>query len=282
MANFDWSRPILGDVYIEGAVEAPKQRTEPLLTAEQLIIRYLFGVPLVSQIPDPITKKRAVLTDSIVNDLINQAALKVEAELGIVLFETEIVSREPFDRATYNSFGFMRLANRPMNRLLSLNIESSDGQLLMQVPPQWIDPGNFVSGQINIVPIALSTFPNGQLAGSPTQGGGSLYISILQGASWVADFWTVRGVFGWPKSSFPVWINDLIGTQAAIDILGMLGATYARTQGASLSLDAMSQSYSGPGSRIYELRIGQLEAQKKRLFERARMYMGLKFNSSNV
>jgi len=167
--------------------------------------------------------------------------------------------------------------------VLSLNVESSDNQLLMQVPPQWIELGNVIeSGQLNVVPIALSTFPNGQLGGSPTQGGGSLYISILQGASWVPAFWTLHGVYGFNANNFPVFLNDLIGIQAAIDILGMLGATFARTMGASLSLDGQSQSYNGPGGNVYVIRIGQLEEQKKRLFERTKLMLGMRFMSGNV
>ena len=101
-----------GDVYLEGAIESTWGRLEPLITPAQVKSRFLFGVPMVSYLKDPVTGKHQVVTDAILEDLITQAVAQVELKTGTVIMPTQMRSRLPFDRALWESYGYLTLPHR--------------------------------------------------------------------------------------------------------------------------------------------------------------------------
>jgi hypothetical protein len=79
----------------------------------------------------------------------------------------------------------------------------------------------------------------------------------------------------------PVVINEIIGINAALDVLTSLAATY-RMGSYSLSVDSMSQSVSTPGPQIYDARIKFLLEQKERTIKLLKNMYGLNFVSGYI
>ncbi len=260
---------------LDGDVESAWTRVEPLLTPELLQAEHLFGIPLVSGMPDPVTRRVAVMTPELLQRFITKAALQLELEIGIHIFQTRRKERLPFDKQEFASFGFFRLQKRPISSIEKLSIESSDGTNFFSIPLNWIDTGQLPAGQINILPLS----PGGAVSGAP---GGLIYMQLLQGMQWIPSYFTVEYTVGWPDNMLPVVINDLIGTQAAITILGVLAATHARTTSTSLGIDGMSQSVGTPGPQLFDAAITKLEAQKKTLVNKVKKKVGLGLFVGNV
>jgi hypothetical protein len=80
----------------------------------------------------------------------------------------------------------------------------------------------------------------------------------------------------------PVPVNDLIGYYAAIEILSMLAATYARSTSQSLSIDSFSQSAGGPGPQLFAKRMEELMALRDALKKKIKTAYGQKIFSGQV
>jgi hypothetical protein len=238
-------------------------RVEPLITVEQLKERYLFGIPLVAAQPDPITKQRARFTDTMLKDVIMRAVNSAESEVGagFHIAPVEVERRLPFDRAEYRSLGFFRVPDAPILRVTSLLVKTADNTPVYTVPLQWVDPGQFRKGQINLIPLMPAFIGQGGTLPS-FDAGGAAWLSILGQAGWVPSYWHIKYVTGFEDGHIPVFINELVGIIAALDVLGKLAATY-RVSSYSMSLDAASQSVSTPGPQLYDKAIERLEAEKK-------------------
>src|SRR6185436_18720658 len=100
---------------------------------------------------------------------------------------------------------------------------------------------------------------------------------ILGNKPWVPAFWGMEYTTGFKDGLIPVFINDLIGTIAALRILSMLAATYAAANSSSLSIDGMSQSISTPGPQLFKLRIDELTAQRDLLVKKVKKIFNMKF-----
>jgi hypothetical protein len=96
---------------------------------------------------------------------------------------------------------------------------------------------------------------------TPTAEGGAAWLSILGQGGWVASYWQARVIVGMDAGHIPLFINELIGLIAAIDILGKLAALY-RIASYSTGLDAASQSVSTPGVSLYDGAIERMEKEK--------------------
>lgn len=280
MASYIDSKGPQGAVFPDNAVDTSWNRLEPLITPEQLRVRHLFGLPLVSQIPDPITGKRQVMTDPMLNEIIKMAVSDAEAETGLYFFPTQFDVKYPFDRAEYESFGYFRTLHRPVASIEALVVRASNNIDLFEVPLDWVDIGGLPYGQINIIPLSVAVNATG-LTTSPGAGG-SLFLSILGYKPWIADFWSIKYTVGFPDGNLPRMVNNLIGIIAAMKILSMLAATFTRATSASLSIDGQSQSATNPGPMIFKLRIEELQRDRSMLVGKLKSYYGLKFLSSNV
>lgn len=242
--------------------QASVTRVEPLLTVDQLKDRYLFGIPLVAPLPDPITKKRAAMTDEMLKDAIARAVATVEADIGsgFHITATQVQRRLPFDRAEYMSMGFFRIPETPILRIMELQVRTADGAAVYVVPNNWIEPGQFKKGQISIIPLMPASIYGGSAL--PASSGGAAWIAILGNMGWVASYWTLTAVVGFDEGHIPMTVNECVGLTAAIDILGKLAALY-RIQSYSTGLDAASQSVSTPGVSLYDNAILRMQEEKK-------------------
>jgi hypothetical protein len=242
--------------------QAAVTRVEPLITVDQLKDRYLFGIPLVAPLPDPLTKKRAVMSDEMLRDAIVRAVSTVEAAIGagFHIIPTQIQRRLPFDRAEYMSLGFFRIPETPILRVSELKVKTADGAGVYEVPCNWLDPGQFKKGQISVIPLMPASLYGGSAL--PASSGGAAWIAILGNMGWVASYWTLTAIVGFEEGHIPMQVNEAVGLTAAIDVLGKLAALY-RVQSYSTGLDSASQSVSTAGVALYDNAIQRMQDELK-------------------
>ncbi len=275
------SKKGLGQVFPDGGGDTSWRRTEPLITPEKLKSRHLFGIVLISGMKDPTTGKAQKMTDDLLIDYIDRAVSLAEIETGLTIFETDYQAAMAWDKAEYTSFGYFRIEQRPVQSIEALTVNLSNGEDIFVVPNDWIETKMLHKGQINIIPLTIALTAGGSLA-VPTTAGGATMLQILGNRPWIASFWKLKATLGFPNNELPKVVNDLIGTIAAIEVLSMLASTFARSTSTSLSIDAMSQSISGPGPGLFKPRIEELEAKRVMLIGKLKAMYGTKLFSSNV
>lgn len=272
-----------GEIYPQNAIDATGwNRLEPLISPDRIRRRHLLGIPLVSYVQHPVTKKRQEVTDEDIKDLILVAVDKAETLTGTVIFPVTFREKHPFDRNQYESFGYMQTLRRPVSSIENLTVTPSNGVDVFRVPLEWVETANLIRGQINLIPITISTPDlNGTVLNSQS-GGGAAFLSFLSYRHWIPAFWQVEYTCGYKDGMLPRIINYLIGIIASIDILSMLGATLAMSTSSSLGIDGLSQSTSGPGPQVYETRLQWLVAERDAYIKKIKNLCGLKIFSSNV
>jgi hypothetical protein len=277
----------LGSEFIQGGKDYTGwTRREPLIDSEQLKARFLFGIPMYSAIPDPVSGIRAHLTNEILKDIILRSAARIEFETGVTVLPVQRDRKMPFDRTEYLQLGYFSLPDRPVLKVLKIAVATSqyvdgtnDPQSIYALPNEWVEMGQAQRGQINILPLQPAYLNAGFI---PSQGaGGAAFLSILGSRNWIPSFWIISYLAGFDESGLPTPVNDLIGIEAAIDVLNMLGATN-RIASHSLGVDSISQSVSTPGPQVYQFRIEQLMAQKQMLVNKVKALFQLKIHTSNV
>jgi hypothetical protein len=277
------SKPGIADVYPVNARYDSYGVLEPLVTAPILRQRHLFGIPLVSFAVDPITQKRQVMTDDIIEDRIKSAVGVAEIELGMDIMPKVRRDKFPFDRPAYQALGYMVLPRRPVISLEKIAVTSSDGTNLYTLPPQWIETAYIHTGQINIIPINIG-FQYGAMT-TATQGGnpgGLFFLAILGQNHWIPAYWMADYTTGFPDGKMPIVVNELVGIIAAIDILALLATTNARNSSHSIGVDGLSQSISTPGPQIYDTRITMLMERKQTLINKLKVMYGQKLFSGVI
>ena len=285
MSNFTDSKKGLGSLYHPNSTDADFQRGEPLITPEQLVRRFLWGIDLSSHMKDPFTGKPARWTTDMVKDLINGAFDEAELETGLILRPVEFTEKHPFDRFAYASFGFFQLRNKPASRILSVSVTPPNEETVYNMPLEWVETASLHTGQINIIPMTAAQVGGASLTGiwpGQSSNGGSFYLTIAQSAGWVPFYWQVRYIAGFCDGEVPRVVNDLIGAIAAMDILSMLATTYANVQSHSLGIDGLSQSISTPGPQIYKVRLEELAEKRKLYVRKLKALFGRKIWSSSV
>lgn len=288
MADYSKSKGLPGDAagnpghtFPENAVSSSFGRLNPLITAEQLITRFLVGIPMVARMKDPRTNKPMVITDDMLKDYIKLAIDTVEAELMIDIMPVKYSEKLPFDKAEYDSFGYFKCTHKPVYSLDLLSVRPSDNHDVFYVPLDWIETTNMSYGQINIVPLSIAVTAQGGVVNSQG-GGGSVFLSILGQKPWVPAFWGIEYTSGFKDGMLPVIVNELIGIVAAMRILSMLAATYAGANSSSLSIDGMSQSISTPGPAVFKTRLEELAAERKMLVKKVKKLFQSNFVVGNI
>lgn len=267
-----------GEIYPQNATDTVWTRVEPLISPAKLKRRHLLGIPMMSWVQHPITKKRQEVTDEDLQDLILVAVSKAEELTGTYIFPVQFQEKQPFDRQQYESFGYMQTLRRPVSSIQSLTVTPSNNVDLFSVPLEWVETANLIRGQINIIPMTIS---NQNLVVNSQSGGGAAFLAFLSYKNWIPAFWQVKYTCGYPDGMIPRIINYLVGIIAAIDALAMLGATLMGNS-ASLGIDGLSQSSSGPGPQVYETRIAMLVAERDVYVRKIKKMCGLKIFSDNV
>lgn len=257
-------------------------RTEPLLTPQLLVQRFLFGIPLVSQVPNPLTKKPDVKTPDILKDHIMRAIATLEAELQVQIFPMQFEEPVPYDRVFMEQWMYIRLKNRPVLSVEKLAIRPQNNtraEDILVFPNTWLSLTNAHKGQINLIPLVAAT--NESFSQISTGNGAAFLLAFIGQASWVPSYWVVTYTAGFPEGNIPRVLNELIGVQAAMDILSDIASTF-RISSYSLGLDGMSQSQSTPGPQVYKVRMDELEKKKKTLLNRVRTIYGTKLNMGTI
>lgn len=263
MSDLSTAKSAIGAAYPLNAVESPNGGVEPLLSAERLRQDHLFGIPLVSAISDPITRRPQVIDDSLLNRYIKRAIALVERESKLVLFPMRFSQKLPYDRQDFDAMGYFRIPNKPVSKIISLTIRPADGNDIFQIPAEWIEMSLVQTGQINIVPINVASMTYaGVVTGSP---GGAFFVNLLGQKHWIPAYWNIEYIAGFDDGNFPIVINEAIGYKAALMVLRDLAATHAQVTGRSLGIDGLSQSVSGPGGKIYAEKIELLQVEYDKL-----------------
>jgi hypothetical protein len=275
------SKSIEGGQEAFGQLDGAWQRSQPLITAQQLKNQFLFGISLTSREVDPITGQVQVMTDELLDEYIDNAITDAEMELGIRIMPVQVEERYPWDRKEYLSMGYMKLRSRPIASIERVDIESSDGQLLYLVPNDWVETGYLEKGQLNIVPLTTIAL-QGLSTVQPTSNGAAAFLNLMATQPWTPGYWKVKYTVGFRDGLVPKFINQYIGIVAAIRVLAMLQATNAGNQSSSLGIDSVSQSKSTPGPNLYAVRIEQLEADRTKFAGKIKARFGVKLFSSNV
>lgn len=263
-----------------GGVESDWQRLEPLLSPLELKALFLAGIPLVSQMEDPITRQKMVITDDALQVHIKKAMDLAEAATGLVFMPTDISERLPLDRNEFERNGYVQVKRRPVWGVRQVTVQTPHGDDLYQLPQEWIEMGNAYRGQVNIIPL----FPFGAtaiipMASAASGAAGSVFLTAIasQVSPWTAAYFNIRYVTGFKDGLVPSLVNELVGTIAAIRILSMLGVTYGKTNSVSVGLDGMSQSVSTPGPNIFQGRINDLKEEKDAFVNKLKTLFGTRF-----
>lgn len=281
MADYSKSRKGSRSSTPANAIDAQDlNRIEPIVTPEQLRERFLWGIRLSSDVIDPVTRRAQVITDPMLKDVILRAIADVEADTGVDIFPVQRAENVPFDRNTFQQWGYIRLEHSPVLTVDAIAIKPGNDQAIYEVPLEWVSTANYHIGQLNFVPIMPSNSNDYSL--SPAgNGGGAVFLQLLGGMHFIPVFWEVQYTSGFYDGAVPRIANELIGIYAARKVLSMLAATIVSTS-VSLGLDGMSQSRSGPGPNRFAVRMKELEDDRKRLVGKFRAFYGKKFVMTNI
>lgn len=233
------------------------KRIEPILTPEKLINRYLKGINLSQYSTDDL------------KDIIGIAADKAELLIGTTITPVRRKEKHPFDRSLYRSFIHIMSNFGPIMQIDKLCIRSSNDKNIFEIPADWIDAARFFQKQINVVPLTV-VGATGISQGQPTGAAGLAFIAAMNGGiDWVPSYWEIEYTTGvcMKEGQVPSIINELIGCIAAVNILGNLGAQNKNTS-ISISHDGISQSSSNPGPNLYQVRIGELMAERDQMVKK--------------
>ena len=274
MADFTNTKAFGTKIYPVEAESASNllRRCEAILSPELLKSRYLTGIEDV-------------------NSKYSPDELKQEIELAINEFEliselsvTKVSHSErlPFDRQAYKAFVFMKTNNGPILSIERLQIQSSNGENIYDLPPDWIETGLMHKRQVNLIPI-LSIFGASGLQDGQPSNAGLIFIQAVNNFAWLPAFYTIEYTTGisHTEGQVPIVVNDIIGMTAAILILSALQANITQTS-TSIGQDGISQSSSGPGPRTYEKRIEDLTERRDKMLRKIKAIFHQKYYMSNI
>lgn len=245
------------------------KRVEPLLTPEQLKSRFLKGIFLFFPNGD-------TFSDDDLKDRIYLASNQVELDLKTTLVREQRQEKLSFNQQDYKAYIHLTAEQGPVISIEELAIVSADQNNIFQIPPTWIETTNFAKRIINVIPL-LAAYGVNSVQGA-VGNAGIAFLTVIDGLNWVPAYWQIKYTSGISnvEGSVPTVVNELIGCVAAIDLLSMLALLYVHTS-QSQSQDGISQSSSGPGPRIYQLRIEELEKKRAVLQKQLRAIFSNKF-----
>lgn len=245
-------------------------RVEPIISPEKMTSRYLKGIDISDYDDDEL------------KDYIEEAINEVETLTKLNLSPVQHKERIPFDRQMYQSFVYMKLNNGPIMSIEEIQIQSSNGENIYNLPPDWIEMGLAHKRQINLIPI-LSIFGAAGLKDGQASNAGLIFIQAVNNFRWLPAFYTVTYTVGVCRKEghLPKTLNQLVGITAAIDILGNKAAQNKHTS-TSISQDGITQAASTPGPALYKQRVGELEKKRERLMKNIRAELHQKYYLSNI
>ena len=171
----------------------------------------------------------------------------------------------------------------PVIQVDKMSIVSSNDKNIFEIPPDWIEAARFFQKQINVIPLTV-VGATGISQGQPTGAAGLAFIAAMNGGiKWVPSYWEIEYTTGVcsKEGHLPVFVNELVGVIAAIEILGNLGPQNLNTS-VSISHDGLSQSSSNPGPAAYQTRIGELMAKRDEHVKKLRRIFYNKYYMTNI
>ncbi len=245
------------------------RRCEPLLTPEQLRSRFLKGIPLFFANGD-------TFSDDDLKDRIYLASNQVELDLKTTLVREQRQEKLPFKQEDYKAYIHLTAEQGPIVSIEQLAIVSADKNTIFEIPPTWIETTNFAKRIINVIPL-LAAYGVNSVQGA-VGNAGIAFLTVIDGLNWVPAYWQIKYTSGISnkEGSVPTNVNELIGIVAAIDMLSQIAATFIHTS-QSQSQDGISQSSSGPGPRIYMIRIEELQKKREKIEAQLRNIFSNKF-----
>lgn len=213
------------------------QRVEPLLTPEQLKIRFLKGL-------NPFFALTGVhFSDDDLRDRIYLAANQVELDLKVTLTREERQEKLPFKQQDYKAYIHLTAEQGPVVSIEQLAIVSADKNNIFEIPAEWIETTNFAKRIINVIPL-LAAYGVNSVQGA-VGNAGIAFLTVVDGLDWVPAYWQIRYTTGISneEGKIPTVVNELIGTVAAIDLITELLPIFIATS-QSQSQDGISQSSS--------------------------------------
>lgn len=281
MASYDPSKAVVGSTYPLNAADGQEwKRVEPLVTPQQLKDRFLFGIPLISSTRNPNTGLYDEMSNELLKDFIDRAVAESELETGISIFPVQHDEKHPFDMNFWRSYGYLRVYNSPIVSVEKFAFTPSSGTEILEMSLDWIEPANFVRGQISLVPI-MPAATTTMIMSPAASGSGSAFLSVMAGLTWIPAIIQVKYTTGFPGGVLPRMVNELIGINAAIDILGIM-ASNNKAGSYSMGIDGYSQSVSTPGPQVYDSRINLLVAKKATIVKRLKTLFGKNVISGNL
>lgn len=226
------------------------KRVEPFLTPEQFRSRFLKGIPLIFFNGD-------TFSDDDLKDRIYLAQNEAELRLKTTITRELRQEKLPFKWQDYKAYIHLKAEQGPICTIHQLAIVSSDKNTIFEIPPEWIETSNFSKSLINVIPL-LAAYGVNSVQGA-VGNAGIAFLTVMDGLNWVPAYWQIKYTSGISNTegSVPAVVNEYIGCIAAIQILSMIAATFIHTS-QSQTQDGISQSSSGPGPRIYIVRIEEL------------------------
>lgn len=276
MSNFTQTKRYGTAIYPVHAEETSglMRRCEPFLTPEQLVSRFLKGIPLKFRNGDRFTPDE-------LKDRIHLAMNEAELLLGTVITRESFKHKVPFDYSLYRAYIHVMAEHRPIISLEHLAIVSADHNTIFEIPPTWIEGANFSKGLINVIPL-LAAYGVNSVQGA-VGNAGIAFLTVIDGLNWVPAYWEIKYTAGLSnkEGNVPVPVNELIGTIAAIAILSEI-APLNIWNSQSQTQDGISQSSSGPGPRLYELRIAELTAKRDEIIRKLKAIFSNRYFVGNI
>jgi hypothetical protein len=278
VADYSQSRTNQSSSYPVHAIQTSGllRRTEPFLTPELFHSRYLKGIPIL------FPEQR--FTPDELKDRIMMAMNETEAQIGATITREEFKDQLPFDWSLYKSFIHLKPRHSPIISVEDLSIVASNDEVIFTVPSMWISTNNFSIGQVNVIPLLAAfgaTSASGSAITATSQGAGIAFLAVW-GASGnagiVPSYWQLTYSSGLSnkEGQVPVIVNQLIGTNAAINIISQIAQFFLYTS-QSLNQDGVSQSSALLGPRTFQLRLEELIKNRDELIAKIRGIFAKKY-----
>jgi|SRR5581483_1641595 len=275
MANFNYVKSYGTAMYPVHALETSGllKRVEPFLTPEQLVSRFLKGIPLAFPNGDVFTpedlKDRLYLAQ-------NEAELRLKTTITRELRQEKL----PFKSEDYKAYIHLQAEQGPLCTIHQLAIFSADKNNIFEIPPEWIETSNFSKSLINVIPL-LAAYGVNSVQGA-VGNAGIAFLTVIDGLNWVPAYWQIQYTSGLSnqEGKVPAIVNEYIGCIAAIAILSEIAPSFIYNS-QSQTQDGISQSSSGPGPRIYMLRIEELTKKQDDLERKIKTIFNQRFKIGN-
>lgn len=251
-------KPLIIDLSTEdqGIGEPGQTRKEPLLDVQTFKDTFLFGIPLVA----PLTGQE--LSDDSLKIFIRRGIGEFESAVRIPVTPVQCFEKFDYERADDIAFGTRRLRRWPILSVTKLEAQFPGRTLTQAVayPTTWVECDGD-TGLIRITP----------KSGTDVNTNANFVTSIgyqglsMGGMKSYPALWQITYVAGFDFNNVPAEVNDLIGTFAAIKVLGMLGPSIMPYNSYSVGIDGMSQGTSNAGPQWLQARVAELQAQAEKL-----------------